>query len=178
MIVGLRTCAQAARAAGLTGGVQLAGKPQPDGTPTLSRLVYVGANFEAHRAAAESVSVLFELYDGDADSYAATGSPGAQLPSGWVVTATKFEVEWPTDGAGAGLVRAHFGARRKAFNWGLARVKADLDAKAADPEHESVAGIWVRYVRRGTAPRMTWRRGGRKIPRNATRRVWPIWPRR
>jgi putative transposase len=138
VIVGLRTCAQAARAAGLTGGVQLAGKPQPDGTPTLSRLVYVGANFEAHRAAAESVSVLFELYDGDADSYAATGSPGAQLPSGWVVTATKFEVEWPTDGAGAGLVRAHFGARRKAFNWGLARVKADLDAKAADPEHESV----------------------------------------
>jgi putative transposase len=30
------------------------------------------------------------------------------------------------------------GARRKAFNWGLARVKADLDAKAVDPAHESV----------------------------------------
>ncbi len=27
------------------------------------------------------------------------------------------------------------GARRKAFNWGLAQVKADLDAKAADPAH-------------------------------------------
>lgn len=35
-------------------------------------------------------------------------------------------------------MRSHFGARRKAFNWGLAQVKADLDAKAADPAHESV----------------------------------------
>lgn len=64
--------------------------------------------------------------------------PGAQLPSGWMVTAAKFEVEWPADPQRAGLVRSHFGARRKAFNWGLAQVKADLDAKAADPAHESV----------------------------------------
>ena len=42
----------------------------------------------------------------------------------------EVEVEWPTDPDRAALVRSHFGARRKAFNWGLAQVKADLDAKA------------------------------------------------
>jgi putative transposase len=36
------------------------------------------------------------------------------------------------------LVRSHFGARRFAFNWGLARVKADIDARTTDPAHESV----------------------------------------
>lgn len=82
--------------------------------------------------------MLFELYDGDADSYVQTGSPGAPSPTGWTVTAAKFEVEWPAEPQRAGLVRSHFGARRKAFNWGLAKVKADLDAKAVDSEHESV----------------------------------------
>ena len=82
--------------------------------------------------------MLFDLYDGDADGYAATGSVGEELPSGWVVTAAKFEVEWPTEPQRAGLVRSHFGARRKAFNWGLGQVKADLDAKSADPSHKSV----------------------------------------
>lgn len=138
MIVRMRSCAQAAKVPEATGGVQLAGKPKPDGTPTFSRYVEIGVDFEAHRPVVESVSVLFELYDGDANSYAATGGPGAQLPSGWMVTAAKFEVEWPADPQRAGLVRSHFGARRKAFNWGLAQVKADLDAKAADPAHESV----------------------------------------
>ncbi|MBS4730490.1 IS607 family element transposase accessory protein TnpB [Mycobacterium sp. SM1] len=138
MIVGMRTRAQAAKVAAATGGAHLAGKPKPDGTPTWSRYVDVGADFEAHRAAVESVSVLFELFDGDAEGYAQTGSPGALLPTGWTVTAAKFEVEWPAEPDRAGLVRAHFGARRKAFNWGLAQVKADLDAKAADPSHEPV----------------------------------------
>ena len=82
--------------------------------------------------------MLFELYGGDADSYAVTGSPGATLPTGWMVTAAKFEVEWPAEPERAALVRSHFGARRFAFNWGLAHVKADLDAQAADPGHESV----------------------------------------
>jgi putative transposase len=40
--------------------------PKLDGTPSLSRYVDVGPDFEAHRAAVESVSVLFELYSGDA----------------------------------------------------------------------------------------------------------------
>jgi putative transposase len=134
----MRTGKQAARVAELTGGVQLAGKPKSDGTPRLSRYVAVGADFEAHRGAVESVSVLFELFDGDADGYAASGSPGEPLPTGWRVTAARFEVDWPAEPDRAALVRSHFGARRKAFNWGLARVKADLDAGRADPGHESV----------------------------------------
>jgi putative transposase len=138
MMVALRTRGQAAKVAELTGGAQLPGTPKPDGRVALSRYVEVGADFQTHRAAVESVSVLFELYDGDTDSDAGSGSLGAKLPTGWLLTAAKFEVEWPCDEDRAGLVRSHFGARRKAFNWGLDRVKADLDAKSADPEHESV----------------------------------------
>jgi putative transposase len=138
MIARMRTCKQAAKVAELTGGVQLPGNPKPDGTHTLSRYVDVGVDFEAARPVVESVSVLFDLYDGDAEGYAATGSPGEPLASGWVVTAAKFEVDWPKDPNRAALVRSHFGARRKAFNWGLAQVKADLDASRADPAHESL----------------------------------------
>ncbi len=134
----MRTRGRAAKVAAATGGAHLGGTPKPDGTPTLSRYVDIGADFETYRVAVESVSVLFDLFDGDADGYAATGSVGEKLPSGWVVTAAKFEVEWPAEAQRAGLVRSHFGGRRKAFNWGLARVKADLDAKAVDPSHESV----------------------------------------
>jgi putative transposase len=65
----------------LTGGVQLAGKPKPDGTETLSRYVDVGADFEAHRAAVESVSVLFDLYDGDAAGCTTSGSSGRSWPT-------------------------------------------------------------------------------------------------
>ncbi|MDT5328699.1 MAG: putative transposase [Mycobacterium sp.] len=36
------------------------------------------------------------------------------------------------------MIRSHFGARRKAFNWGLAQVKTDLAARQADPQHVSV----------------------------------------
>jgi putative transposase len=134
----MRTRKQAAKVAELTGGAQLPGGPKPDGTPTLSRYVDVGADFEMHRAAVEPVSVLFELYDGDVDGYAATGWPGAKLPTGWTVTAAKFEADWPADPDRAALVRSHFGARRFAFNWALAQVRADLQAKRADPAHESV----------------------------------------
>jgi hypothetical protein len=49
VIVGMRTCQQAARVAAVTGGVQLAGRPDKNGTPRLSRLVDVGADVEAHR---------------------------------------------------------------------------------------------------------------------------------
>jgi hypothetical protein len=139
MIVAMRTRAQAAKVAELAGGVHLPGKAKPDGRRTLSRYVEVGSDFEAHRAAVESVSVLFKLYDGTAEGYAVAGSPGQQVPSGWVVSAAKFEVEWPSEKDRAGLLRSHFGARRKAFNWGLDRVKADLDAKTVNPEHESVS---------------------------------------
>jgi hypothetical protein len=87
VIVGMRTVKQAAKVAELTGGVQLVGKPRKDGTVPASRYVDAGADFEAHRPAVESVSVLFELYDGDAAGYAASGAPGETLPTGWLVTA-------------------------------------------------------------------------------------------
>jgi putative transposase len=129
MITGMRDAAQAARAAALAGGRQLPGRPGADGTVPPSRFVDVGPDFEAPRAAVESVSVLFTLHDGDAASYAETGQPGREVPSGWRVTGARFEVEWPSDPERARLVRSHFGARRKAFNWGLAQVKADLGAR-------------------------------------------------
>jgi putative transposase len=86
MIVGMRTRQQAARVTAATSGAHLPGKPKPDGAETLSRYVDVGADVEAHRAAVESVSVLFDLYDGDAVGYTMTGSPGEKLPTGWTVT--------------------------------------------------------------------------------------------
>ena len=142
MIVGMRTRGQAATVAALLGGVHLPGTPTPDGTLALSRYVDVGAEFESHRAAVESVSVLFGLYDGDADSYAASGSPGATLPTGWMVTAAKFEVEWPAEPDRAALVRSHFGARRFAFNWGLAPGQPHpwlVQAMARTPDHPAPA---------------------------------------
>jgi putative transposase len=138
MITGMRDAGQAARVAALTGCTQLPGKPRRDGTICPSRFVEAGPDFDAHRAAVESVSVLFTLHDGDAASWAETGKPGVEVPSGWRVAGARFEVAWPADPERQGLVRSHFGARRTAFNWGLAQVKADLDARKANPDHESV----------------------------------------
>jgi putative transposase len=57
------------------------------------------------------------------------------VPDGWTARGYAFEVEWPDDPA---PVWSHFGARRKAFNWALGQVKADMDARKADPAHPSV----------------------------------------
>ena len=62
MIVELRTWTQAAKVAEATGGVQLSGRPRPDGTVPVSRWVDVGDDFEAHRVAVEAVSTLFSLH--------------------------------------------------------------------------------------------------------------------
>jgi putative transposase len=135
----MRTRKQAARVAELTGGSQLRGKPKRDGSVPLSRYVDVGVDFEAYRRAVESVSVLFELDAGDRQGFIATGALGPSMPTGWRVTGAQFEVQWPVDPGRCRLVRSHFGARRKVFNWGLAQVKADMDARRVDPAHESVA---------------------------------------
>jgi putative transposase len=103
----------------------------------MSRFADVGPGLEAVRSAVELVSVLFTLHQGDAASWAATGEPGPEVPSGWTVTAARFEVEWPSGPGRQALVRSHFGARRFAYNWGLARVKADLDARENDPGHQA-----------------------------------------
>lgn len=139
MIVELRTCTQAAKVAEATGGVQLPGRPRPDGTVSASRWVDVGDDFEAHRGAVESISTLFSLYSGNADNYVGDGELGTPLPTGWSTTAAKFEVQWPSDPQRCSAIRAHFGARRKAFNWAVGQVKHDMDAKKLNPNHTSVA---------------------------------------
>ncbi|MHB1854438.1 MAG: IS607 family element RNA-guided endonuclease TnpB [Acidimicrobiales bacterium] len=121
MLVEMRTSAQAQRVAEATGCRRLPGNEQA----SLSRKVDVGCDLEAHRSAVEAVSVLFKVWD-----------EGNQVSSGWTITAAKFEVEWPKDPS---VIRSHFGARRKAYNWALGQVKADLSAKAANPAHESMA---------------------------------------
>jgi putative transposase len=60
------------------------------------------------------------------------------VPTGWTVTGARFEAGWPADPELAGLIRGHFGARRKAYNHCLALVKADMGARKADPSHPSV----------------------------------------
>jgi len=61
-----------------------------------------------------------------------------EIPDGWIARGFTFEVSWPTDPVARARIRSHFGARRFAYNWALAQVKADLDAKKLDPSHESV----------------------------------------
>jgi putative transposase len=54
------------------------------------------------------------------------------VPNGWVARGFRFEVQ-PTTIGQLALIRQHFGARRFAYNWALAQVKTNLDARAADP---------------------------------------------
>jgi putative transposase len=176
MIVQLRTGRQAVKVAALTGGVQVPGKPKPDGTAALSRYVDVGPDFESCRAEVESVSVLFDLFDGGTASYAATGSPGLKLSTGWVVTAAKFELQWPAEPQRAALVRSHFGARRFAFNWGLAHVREPIWTRAR--------AIWgIQSVGWDLASlRRVWNRAKHDVApwwatpaaRKPTRPAWPI----
>jgi len=133
VLVEMRTTAQAAKVAEATGGVHLLGKNDKDPKALLGHRVDIGTDFEACRAKIESVSVLFKLYE--------KGGSGAlvEVPSGWTITGAVFEVEWPSDADRASLIRSHFGARRFAYNWALARVKADMDSRANDPRHQSVS---------------------------------------
>ena len=49
-----------------------------------------------------------------------------EIPDGWCVQAFRFTLD-PTEEQARSLAR-HFGARRKAFNWAVAALKADLAA--------------------------------------------------
>ena len=121
MLVEARTVKEAARIAMATGGTHLPGK-EPG---KLSRRVQITGDSEPHREAVESITVLFRLFDDD----------GREMPSGWVITGAEFEVEWPKDRS---VIHSHFGGRRFAFNWARRQVAADMDAKKAEPEHNSV----------------------------------------
>ncbi|HEX4558318.1 MAG TPA: IS607 family element RNA-guided endonuclease TnpB, partial [Mycobacterium sp.] len=49
-----------------------------------------------------------------------------EIPDGWCVQAYRFTLD-PTEDQATNLAR-HFGARRKAFNWTVTTLKADIDA--------------------------------------------------
>ena len=49
-----------------------------------------------------------------------------EVPEGWTVQAFRFTLD-PTEDQARALAR-HFGARRKAFNWTVAALKADIAA--------------------------------------------------
>jgi putative transposase len=49
-----------------------------------------------------------------------------EVPQGWSVQAFGFTLD-PTEDQARGLAR-HFGARRKAYNWAVAALKADIEA--------------------------------------------------
>lgn len=49
-----------------------------------------------------------------------------EIPQGWTVQAFRFTLD-PTEEQARSLAR-HFGARRKAYNWAVAALKADIDA--------------------------------------------------
>src|SRR5574337_460720 len=51
---------------------------------------------------------------------------GFEVPDGWTVQAFRFTLD-PTADQARSLAR-HFGARRKAFNWTVAALKADIEA--------------------------------------------------
>lgn len=69
-----------------------------------------------------------------------------KVPDGWAARGFVFEVTWPNDPEAASRIRSQFGARRFAYNWALARVKADMDPKKVDPTHASVP--WNLYALR------------------------------
>jgi putative transposase len=60
------------------------------------------------------------------------GRQRCEIPEGWVARGFRFEVE-PTMPEQWMRIDQHFGARRFAYNWTLALVKANLDARTADP---------------------------------------------
>jgi putative transposase len=118
----------------------------------------------------------------------------AQLPVGvvryrdgemvTVIQAYRFALD-PTARQQAAL-RSHCGGQRYAFNWGLARIKANLEQRAAEksyniPDSQLTPSVsWLAYglrkdwnqAKHGVAP--WWQR----TPRRRTRPVWPTSLRR
>ena len=88
------------------------------------------------------------------------GWPAYRVPQGWVARGWRFEVETITP-VQRPLIAQHFGARRFAYNWALAQVKANLDARAAD----------------ASIPPLTWTLPTlRKAWNQAKDEVAPWWP--
>ena len=83
-----------------------------------------------------------------------------EIPEGWVTRGWRFEVE-PTTPGQRSLIDQHFGARRFAYNWALAQVKANLNTRTADP----------------TVPLLKWNVYDlRRVWNQAKQEVAPWWP--
>jgi putative transposase len=70
------------------------------------------------------------------------------VPEGWVVAAFRFTLD--PGGEQARALARHFGARRKAYNWAVATVKADMEAwhaTGAETAKPSLAGLRKRWNR-------------------------------
>ena len=158
MIVAMRTKVQAQQVAELTGGKIIL----KDNKPTCK--VSLPGDFEQYRKDVESISVLFKLYD----------DAGKSVPSGWTLTGATVEVEWPRDS----LINSHFGARRFAYNWALAKVKSDMDAKKENSDHKSIPWTLGALRKEWNQEKDTVARGGLPTPKRHTHRGLPIWCRR
>src|SRR5574337_48934 len=64
-----------------------------------------------------------------------------ELPDGWCVQAFRFTLD-PTEDQARALAR-HFGARRKAFNWTVAALKAEIAAWHATGVETAKPSFWV-----------------------------------
>jgi putative transposase len=72
--------------------------------------------------------------------------PRFEIPDGWCVQAFRFTLD-PTEEHARALAR-HFGARRKAYNWTVAALKADIEAwhtTGVETEKPSLAGLRKRW---------------------------------
>jgi len=61
-----------------------------------------------------------------------------QVPTGFIARGWRFEVETTTPWQRS-LIQQHFGARRFAYNWALAQVRANLNARMVDPSVQPLA---------------------------------------
>ena len=63
-----------------------------------------------------------------------------EVPEGWTVQAFRFTLD-PTEDQSWMLAR-HFGARRKAYNWTVATLKADIEAWRATGVETAKPSAW------------------------------------
>ena len=158
MIVQMRTKDQASRVANMTGGTILSDK---NNKPTSKVQI---TDFEAYRSDIEKISVLFSLFTDDGDP----------ISSGWTLRGTVFEVEWPREQERRLLIWSHFGARRFAKNWALARIKDDLDKKKNDSAHVSIPWTLQELRRVWNQEKATARNRAEKALRGAAHDLGPI----
>lgn len=64
-----------------------------------------------------------------------------EVPDGWTVQALRFTLD-PTEEQARSLAR-HLGARRKAYNWTVAALKADIEAWHASGTETEKPSLWV-----------------------------------